>query len=140
MLRSIPWPEAQQSSLRIHLLEAAPGGAGTALSGMRIAVDGSSIDAGPSGGRVRLVNLLGAYVAGDIPIGEDTTLVLGGRATYAAVDAESCEAEIEANQVALEKAGHWGVPTLVFDGEPFFGQDRIDMAIWRMERKGLTPR
>ena len=61
-------------------------------------------------------------------------------AMEAAVDAESCEAEIEANQGALEKAGHWGVPTLVFEGEPFFGQDRIDMAIWRMERKGLTPR
>jgi 2-hydroxychromene-2-carboxylate isomerase len=32
------------------------------------------------------------------------------------------------------------VPTLVFDGEPFFGQDRIDMALWRMEQKGLTKR
>ena len=38
---------------------------------------------------------------------------------------------------ALEAAGHWGVPTLVFDGEPFFGQDRIEMAVWRMEQKGL---
>ncbi|MEL7463088.1 MAG: DsbA family protein [Pseudomonadota bacterium] len=61
-------------------------------------------------------------------------------AMEAALDAESCEAEIEANQEALEKAGHWGVPTLVFEGEPFFGQDRIDMAIWRMERKGLKRR
>jgi len=33
-----------------------------------------------------------------------------------------------ANQDALKAAGHWGVPTLVFDGEPFFGQDRIAMA------------
>jgi hypothetical protein len=29
---------------------------------------------------------------------------------------------------------------LVFDGEPFFGQDRIEMAKWRMEQKGLQPR
>lgn len=58
----------------------------------------------------------------------------------AAVDADACEAEIEANQDALEKAGHWGVPTLVFDREPFFGQDRIDMALWRMESKGLQRR
>ena len=37
-------------------------------------------------------------------------------------------------------AGHWGVPTLVFDGEPFFGQDRIEMVRWRMDQKGLTER
>ena len=47
---------------------------------------------------------------------------------------------LAANQVALEIAGHWGVPTLVVDGEPFFGQDRIEMAKWRMEQKGLRPR
>jgi 2-hydroxychromene-2-carboxylate isomerase len=55
-------------------------------------------------------------------------------------DAEALDAEIAANQAALEAAGHWGVPTLVFDGEPFFGQDRIDMALWRMEQEGLTKR
>ena len=55
-------------------------------------------------------------------------------------DAEALDAEIAANQSALEAAGHWGVPTLVFDGEPFFGQDRIDMAVWRMQQKGLVPR
>jgi 2-hydroxychromene-2-carboxylate isomerase len=32
------------------------------------------------------------------------------------------------------------VPTFVFEGEPFFGQDRIDLLIWRMEGKGLTRR
>ncbi|WP_100261097.1 2-hydroxychromene-2-carboxylate isomerase [Qipengyuania seohaensis] len=55
-------------------------------------------------------------------------------------DAEALDAEIAANQEALEAAGHWGVPTLVFDGEPFFGQDRIDMVKWRMEQKGLEKR
>ena len=55
-------------------------------------------------------------------------------------DAETLDQEIAANQVALEIAGHWGVPTLVFEGEPFFGQDRIEMAKWRMEQKGLRPR
>jgi 2-hydroxychromene-2-carboxylate isomerase len=55
-------------------------------------------------------------------------------------DAEALDAEIAANQDALEAAGHWGVPTLVFEGEPFFGQDRVDMAQWRMEQKGLTKR
>ena len=53
---------------------------------------------------------------------------------------ESLDTEIAANQAALEAAGHWGVPTLVFEGEPFFGQDRIDLAVWRMGQKGLTKR
>jgi 2-hydroxychromene-2-carboxylate isomerase len=58
----------------------------------------------------------------------------------ALADAEALDAEIHANQVALEAAGHWGVPTLVFDGEPFFGQDRIEVALWRMQQKGLARR
>lgn len=58
----------------------------------------------------------------------------------AIADAEALDAEIAANQAALEAAGHWGVPTLVFDGEPFFGQDRIEMVLWRMQQKGLQPR
>lgn len=55
-------------------------------------------------------------------------------------EAVALDAEIDASQAALEAAGHWGVPTLVFDGEPFFGQDRIDLAVWRMEQAGLKPR
>ena len=42
---------------------------------------------------------------------------------------------IEANQKAHQEAGHWGVPTMVFEGEPFFGQDRIDLLKWRLGRK-----
>lgn len=57
-----------------------------------------------------------------------------------AAEPEALDAEIAANQTALEAAGHWGVPTLVFEGEPFFGQDRIDMVKWRMVQKGLTGR
>ena len=55
-------------------------------------------------------------------------------------EAEALDAEIAANQSSLEAAGHWGVPTLVFEGEPFFGQDRIAMVKWRMEQKGLAKR
>jgi 2-hydroxychromene-2-carboxylate isomerase len=58
----------------------------------------------------------------------------------AAQDAAALDAEIADNQHALEAAGHWGVPTLVFNGEPFFGQDRIEMAKWRMEQGGLERR
>ncbi len=58
----------------------------------------------------------------------------------ALAEPEVLDAEIAANQDALEAAGHWGVPTLVFEGEPFFGQDRIDVALWRMKQKGLQKR
>ena len=58
----------------------------------------------------------------------------------AAADATALDAEIAENQAALEASGHWGVPTLVFNEEPFFGQDRIEMAIWRMEQNGLARR
>jgi 2-hydroxychromene-2-carboxylate isomerase len=60
----------------------------------------------------------------------------------AAVGAEPSryDAIIEQNQRALEAAGHWGVPTMVFEGEPFFGQDRIDLLLWRMQQHGLRRR
>ncbi len=57
-----------------------------------------------------------------------------------AAEADSLDREIAANQAALDASGHWGVPTLVFDDEPFFGQDRFDLAKWRMEQKGLMPK
>jgi 2-hydroxychromene-2-carboxylate isomerase len=47
---------------------------------------------------------------------------------------------IESNHEALEAAGHWGVPTMVFEGEPFFGQDRLDLLLWRLESAGLEER
>lgn len=48
--------------------------------------------------------------------------------------------EVEANQAALDAAGHWGVPTMVFEGEPFFGQDRIDTLRWRLDKAGVPKR
>lgn len=50
------------------------------------------------------------------------------------------EAIIQQNQDAHKAAGHWGVPTMVFDGEPFFGQDRLDVLLWRLKQSGLQPR
>ena len=44
------------------------------------------------------------------------------------------DAEVDANGQRLETAGHWGVPCMVFEDEPFFGQDRIDMLIWRIKQ------
>jgi 2-hydroxychromene-2-carboxylate isomerase len=56
----------------------------------------------------------------------------------ASIDPEHVRAAVDDNHQALEQAGHWGVPTMVFDGEPFFGQDRIDTLRWRLQRAGLA--
>jgi 2-hydroxychromene-2-carboxylate isomerase len=57
-----------------------------------------------------------------------------------AADPDRYEAIIAANERDHAASGHWGVPTFVFENEPFFGQDRIDLLIWRMQSKGLTRR
>jgi 2-hydroxychromene-2-carboxylate isomerase len=49
---------------------------------------------------------------------------------------DDLDAEIDANIAAQTAAGHWGVPLFVFQGEPFFGQDRLDALIWRMRQAG----
>ena len=53
---------------------------------------------------------------------------------------EKYESIIEENQKAHQAAGHWGVPTMAFDAEPFFGQDRIDVLLWRLKQRGLRER
>jgi len=55
-------------------------------------------------------------------------------------DPDRYEAVIAENEAAQKKAGHWGVPLMAFNGEPFFGQDRFDALKWRMEKTGLTRR
>jgi 2-hydroxychromene-2-carboxylate isomerase len=57
-----------------------------------------------------------------------------------AQDVARYEAIIAENEAAHAASGHWGVPTFVFEGEPFFGQDRLDVLIWRMKQKGLRER
>ena len=57
-----------------------------------------------------------------------------------AADPGHHEAALAANDAALRAAGHWGVPTAVFRGEPFFGQDRLDTLVWRLRQHGLEPR
>jgi 2-hydroxychromene-2-carboxylate isomerase len=60
--------------------------------------------------------------------------------TAVAADPERYERIIAVNEQDHAASGHWGVPTFVFENEPFFGQDRIDLLIWRMESNGLTRR
>lgn len=76
---------------------------------------------------------------------------LAGAATaagldWAALDAaerdesERLDAAIAVHEAAQAASGHWGVPLMVFDGEPFFGQDRLDVLLWRLGQHGLTRR
>lgn len=57
-----------------------------------------------------------------------------------AAEGDRLHAAIEQNQRDHELAGHWGVPTMAFEGEPFFGQDRLDLLVWRMQQRGLRER
>ncbi|WP_298857971.1 hypothetical protein [uncultured Sulfitobacter sp.] len=49
-------------------------------------------------------------------------------------------AELNANQAALEVANHWRVPCFVFEGEPFFGQDRVALLRWRLDQRSIAKR
>jgi 2-hydroxychromene-2-carboxylate isomerase len=55
-------------------------------------------------------------------------------------DPSSHADEVTANQEALDQAGHWGVPTFVYNAEPFFGEDRIGTLAWRLEKDGVQRR
>ena len=58
----------------------------------------------------------------------------------ASAEAARIDALIFANQTSQAEAGHGGVPLMAFNKEPFFGQDRIDLLLWRMKQNGLTER
>jgi 2-hydroxychromene-2-carboxylate isomerase len=55
-------------------------------------------------------------------------------------EGDRLESVIEQNQQAHATAGHWGVPTCAYKGEPFFGQDRLDVLLWRLKKEGLLDR
>lgn len=57
-----------------------------------------------------------------------------------AADPDRYEKVLAENEQDHANSGHWGVPTFVFEKETFFGQDRIDLLVWRMESRGLTRR
>lgn len=53
-------------------------------------------------------------------------------------ESERLDAAIKQNEADQRSGGHYGVPLMVYDGEPFFGQDRYDQLVWRMQQKGMT--
>ena len=55
-------------------------------------------------------------------------------------EAQRLDTVVETNQADHDHSGHWGVPTCTFNGEPFFGQDRLDVLLWRLQKEGLQTR
>ena len=50
------------------------------------------------------------------------------------------EALIDGNGEAQKRCGHWGVPLMAFENEPFFGQDRFEAFKWRLTQNDLQCR
>lgn len=67
-------------------------------------------------------------------------LELADLEAQAVAEPDALDALIDTNQRDHGACGHWGVPTFVFEGEPFFGQDRFDLLLWRLRQRGLAPR
>lgn len=61
-------------------------------------------------------------------------LALADLDRWARANADRIKAVIARNEEA-QMAQHWGVPLMVLDDEPFFGQDRLDSLVWRLEQK-----
>lgn len=57
-----------------------------------------------------------------------------------AADSDRLDAVIKTNEADQRLGGHYGVPLMVYDGEPFFGQDRYDQLLWRMQQRGMERR
>jgi 2-hydroxychromene-2-carboxylate isomerase len=59
------------------------------------------------------------------------------RGCRAALDHPGLRERVEADTAALSELGQWGVPVLVFQGEPFWGQDRIEFVELALREAGL---
>jgi len=60
---------------------------------------------------------------------------MDGKALLAATEDAAVQAEYQSNTEEAMKIGVFGAPTYVFDGELFWGQDRLQMLEWRLAQK-----
>ena len=63
-----------------------------------------------------------------------------GKALLTATDDEAVKAEYQSNTDEAINIGVFGAPTYVFDGELFWGQDRLQMLEWRLTQKLGVPK
>ena len=74
-----------------------------------------------------------AETVGELTLSGELEFLAARRAT----DLGLPPSEVGANEQDHAASGHSGVPTFAFENEPFFGQDRIELLVWR---KGLSRR
>jgi 2-hydroxychromene-2-carboxylate isomerase len=86
--------------------------------------------------------VLSAVWVEDRNIADHATLVaiadetgLDGKALLASTDDEAVKAEYEANTEEAIRIGVFGAPAYVYEGELFWGQDRLLMLDWRLSQK-----
>jgi len=91
--------------------------------------------------------ILRAVWAEDRDIADHATLVtianengMDGKALLAATEDEAVQAEYLSNTEEAIRIGVFGAPTYVFDGELFWGQDRLQMLEWRLTQKLGAPK
>ena len=65
---------------------------------------------------------------------------MDGKALLAATEDEAVKAEYQSNTEEAIGLGVFGAPTYVFDGELFWGQDRLQMLEWRLTQKLGEPK
>jgi len=91
--------------------------------------------------------ILRAVWAEDRDIADHATLVtianengMDGKGLLAATEDEAVQAEYLSNTEEAIRIGVFGAPTYVFDGELFWGQDRLQMLEWRLTQKLGAPK
>ena len=91
--------------------------------------------------------ILRAVWAEDRDIADHATLVaianeqgLDGKGLLAATEDAAVQSEYQSNTEEAMKIGVFGAPTYVFDGELFWGQDRLQMLEWRLTQKLGAPK
>jgi len=86
--------------------------------------------------------ILRAVWVEDRDIADHATLIaianensMDGQALLAATEDTAVQAEYQSNTEEAIRIGVFGAPTYVFDGELFWGQDRLQMLEWRLAQK-----
>jgi 2-hydroxychromene-2-carboxylate isomerase len=90
--------------------------------------------------------LLRAVWIEDRNIADHSTLVaiadengMDGKALLAATETDEVKTEYERNTEEAIRIGVFGAPTYVYEGELFWGQDRLDLLEWRLKQKLNQP-
>ena len=91
--------------------------------------------------------ILRAVWVEDRDIADHATLIaiasengMDGKALLAATEDGAVQAEYQSNSDEAIRIGVFGAPTYVYEGELFWGQDRLQMLEWRLKQKPGVPK